>query len=389
MLTSMPLDNENANKYIQAVIPRKDITSPFQIDISTNPNNNRVLYNYEGDVFHRYQGNYLINKNGIMKNENGVIKPTGMENIYVYNSGIETFTNTTSNMLTYFSDTRLIDVPHLVKDIVLMNEDSEPRFKVTLEITNGKLNAIHAFEKLAVVVEGNNSQYTYTDSEYMLIGSYNGGILSEVPIYIKDLEVIIQFTHHTSITEKYYVIEEISISRTIYDCTEYLHIKPTRTNGYTSKVMQRKVFTMKYSNKPGDFIVTSTPLVDSTFGLMYSTNIYKYHPRIEYTQKNFVSPKYANTDGTYITVINKPNQNIITSNVLIRNNYDHSNQSVDNNIAPRILCTKEHIIESVNKNYMLIGNMEKVGTLNDIAINSEKVYLVPTTARMYISLEFT
>jgi hypothetical protein len=245
------------------------------------------------------------------------------------------------------------------------------------------------FERLNSYAEESSGGYILNNNNYVFAGAYTEGFLSSVPIYINDLEIVIDFDHQTSISEKYFIINNVSITRTKYDCKEYTYERPTKQNGYKATIRQRVVHTLKYSNVPGSYLVNSGPLTDTYMGVRLSNNSFKYHPRVDYIQNSFVAPVYHTKTGEYITLVKKTNQNIVTSNVLLRNNYDHSNTDASNNIAKNILCDKEHILESVNKDYMLIGNVNKLGLLSDIAITSDFVYMVPMGARMYLSLEFT
>ena len=114
---------------------------------------------------------------------------------------------------------------------------------------------------------------------------------------------------------------------------------------------------------------------------------YKIHPVIRYCENSFVSPKYVDQKGKYITVVNKYNQNIITGPVYVRSQY--SNGTDYYRIGDRINPNSEHILESINQKYIMIGNMNKTGAMADIAIKSNEIFIIPSSSKMLLSLEFS
>jgi len=46
-------------------------------------------------------------------------------------------------------------------------------------------------------------------------------------------------------------------------------------------------------------------------------------------------------------------------------------------------------MESIDKNLLLVGNIDNIGYINDLAIRSETVNLIPTSSRLLMSVEFS
>lgn len=208
--------------------------------------------------------------------------------------------------------------------------------------------------------------------ELIPLGVYSGGVTNNIPLYIDGLEIVINTTRGLK-----YEIQNISVSKVIDETHEYRLINNT--------MYQRWIDTITYSNK------CERILERELFQVTVPETMYAKHPYVKYLENSFVLPKRVNEKGEYITIVNKPNQNITTGTVNMMNGYEttKSNTGTDLRLGDRIGPQEEYILESMDKNMLLIGNMFKQGTMEEIAIKKDDIYVIPKAGKLNLTLEFT
>jgi hypothetical protein len=323
------------------------------------------------------------------------MKPIGFESLFVYNGGVITSNNTETNSFYWFSNSRGIDTDTVTKDVMLYDENHSVKYKLTLTVSvlndNARIDNIIVYENRDIYTKSDEENVLMlTGQEFIFQESYSDGVLSNVPVYLDERVLLITFENEVLAGEKRMIISEISIAETDINCKEYRYIKPTRQNNYEGRVLERRVYTMHYSNIPGEYVTTSGALMESVFSLSIPImDQYGYYNGVKYIENSFVNPRYTTKNGKYLTVVEKPNQNITTTNVVLRNTYAIGHVDTSYNIANSIQSNTEHVMESVNKDYLLIGGVNKSGLLQDIAINCNSVSIVPLANKMMLSMEFT
>ena len=336
---------------------------------------NTYLYNFIDGVMNELPGKYIITQTDILKNENGLVKPSGLDSIYVCKSGLSTYSivnngNDTNLNVELYNSTTGTNLEDIVKTIYLYDDDVEIRYMIELVIEKSELSKYLLFKKLG----------SGQDTKYVLIGEYDYAIISEKPTYIEDCEVVFVYQKVESSEVKKIVINSVSLAKVEYDTKEY---NKTIEDGV---VKVRPVFNIKYSNVPGKYIDKSDVFTLS----IPKDKHYKLHPLIKYFENSLISPKYVDMNGKYITVADKFNQNVITSPVYIRSQYINNNNGMnDFSIGKKINPNTEHILESINHKYIMLGNMCKIGSIDEIAISSNEIYTVPVSSKMLLSLEFS
>jgi hypothetical protein len=395
MLTQLPFMNKEL-MYKDVIIPRSGSDTKAEMHFMTSLDSDTVLYTYdESGALNRLYGEYVVNRNGVYNINKGLMKPINFESLYVYNGRIQTYNNTDNNMFIWYSVSRDIDVDTVEQTIMLYDEDGSVKYKLDITVVkfgeSARINRIIVFENVPIyTLNEQRTEKTLIGNDFMYLCEYTDGVQSNIPIYIDDLSLMITFSTVILATEKRLTISEISIATTDIKCVEYKYVKPTKENDYTSKVLERNVHTMRFSNIPGEFVNASGALDKNIIALnIPMLDHYMYYSCVKYAQNSFVNPKYTTKSGKYIMVVEKQNQNLCTNNVVLRNTYAIGHVDTKYNIANAIQSNTEHVLESVNSNYLLVGGVNKSGLLNDIAINCNSVSIVPLSNKMILSIEFT
>lgn len=371
LLCSAPINNSLKDATIPLPANESDIHG-----LSFNTSDTNIyLYNYKNGVMNTFSGNYIITQTDILKYENDVLGSSGLDSLFVSKSGLQTFSFNDRIVLKYSDASEEINRNIIKEDIYLYDDNLDARYKITVFVENSVISKYTLFEKRVLLAENIDGSFVERNSKYVFVGEYRYATNSRVPTYVEDCEVIFTFKKEESLLIKQIVISSVSLSRTIYDVKEYVK---TATG-----MKERVVYTMKYSNIPGKYINNADRFTISIPNMVE----YKIHPVIKYFENSLVSPKYVDQNGKYITVVEKYNQNIITGPVYIRSQY--SIGSDDYSIGNKINPYTEHILESINQKYVMIGNMNKTGSMGDIAIRSNEIFAIPISSKMLLSLEFS
>lgn len=375
------------------------------VDSITYDTNNQgtILYTIDkNNVITQISGTYIIDKKDIYKKTTNITTPSGLDTIYAYISSLDTYfmdvslsTNKDANIINIREGT--IDRKYILRELILVDDEYTERFLVKLYVIDGVISKLTLYD-----INGfyDDKGGIYPGNPAVPLGEYSMGIYSETPIYIGDVELIMSFTYEETILIKRYTISSISVSKFNNVTYQYTKIR-NDLNSKEYTVHQRVVPTIKYTNNPGKYL----DINNEFFTLNISEyEMFKYHPTVKYIEKSFVKPKQIDKYGKYITVANKYNQNLVTSNVYLRNQYKFGNDSISNvydenrankdsketlSIANKINPDVDHIVESLDKNLILIGNMNKIGSMSDLAISSENIYLVPQSSKVILTLEFS
>ena len=370
----LPIDTP----YRKVVIP-EELTSFDVVGLDISPmESNTFVYHYnKNGTLESITNQLLITNKSIMQYNDGVLSSSGLDSVFVSETGLETFSSNGEEIIKYYDTSSItLNLSYTKNEIFIFDNELNSRFKIVLYTKDSRLYKYLLFENVTLLAENNEGVIAQREGEYIFIGEYNYSIMSRRPTYVSNYEIIFTYEKEESSSYKQFVISNISISRVVYNTKEYV-----LQNG---QVMERIIHTIKYTNIPGQFI--NNKVDRFVISIPYLT-IYKVHPTIKYYEKSLVSPKYIDKNGKYITVANKFNQNIITNSVYIRSQYTHTEG--DFSIGKRINPYSEHVLESINQKYVMIGNMNKIGSINDIAITSNDVYAIPISSKMLLSLEFS
>lgn len=316
-------------------------------------------------------GTYTVNDEGIFEQlYNGSRKLDRNESIYVSQKKV--------NAYFYVPDTN--DINELANVISTADDgeyifeirdfDYDTKYHLSICVTDGRMSMIKLCETGLI--------YLSTGSvcrELIPIGTYSEGISSDIPLYIAGNEIILNFAVNT--VKNNVTINSISMSNVVDKTYEYRTVDRT--------VMRRYVDTFAYSNK------TERLIEKDLFTLSVPMGGYAIHPYVKYVENSFELPKRVNKYNEYITIINKTNQNLTTGIVNMYNNYETNKSTSHNNLSvgKRIGSTDEYIMESMDANMILIGNMFKSATFDDVAIRNDDIYVVPKASKMTLTLEFT
>ena len=236
-----------------------------------------------------------------------------------------------------------------------------------------------------------------TSQAWIPLGSCDYTIVSDQPNYIYNsalglsFEVIIDY--ESDFKEfpnlKQVAVNNISITYVNYETTLYSVDQTTRS------IMYSDVKTVKYSNIPA-MLYDASDVLFRVSGA--ADEIYKIHPVFRYYEKAIVSPRYVNEDNEYIMLAQKYNQNIMAKPVYLRSQYNLNNPNVNTmkdsadivyRVGNSLDADKKHLLESVNKNMLMFGNVENSGSIEDVAIRAQEIHAIPTASKMLLSIEFS
>ena len=353
---------------------------------------NIVIYGYS-PKFTVYSDTFKITNSDILIDNGGTYISSGLTSIYVNaNKSVNIYRNQTSSdepiIISLIND-------KLTQTVSWGLYDSED-VKSTTTVPEVTFYADVTFDYNHVVnfkiYDGNKSQ--------MLI-NYQNSIQSGIPFYITindyTYEVVISFT----VTES----DGIDVDAGTMVSTINLESITMITIKYSSVVyykdivygnmLQREFETMKFSNVPSKY----TPSSDVMFALTgnYTTK-YKLHPIFKYAEKCFVIPRFVDSNNKFVMVAEKYNQNVMTKPVYLRSQYDlnsttnntiQDSDTVNYKIFPRSDPNKTHLMESINKDLVMIGTVDNAGYVKDVAITAGYVHAIPSSSKMMMSIEFS
>lgn len=339
------------------------------------------LYTIDKQGFkHMISGVYSIKRNGIYKQEGLTLRMTDIDDMYVYTNKLLRCSFVRYNVnegIIVIKDIEYYE-PNCSKQFMIYDENINIKYVLEIMITNEVMNKVVLFARQSCVsIMDPNKNVTYN----VPIGEYSLGIKSGIPFYIQNCEIVITYNHVETLEKNKYEIKSISLTTAINKTIRYISIN--------NQINQQLIPTMKYSNIPGNISAN-----DDFFSMDFTfNNMFKHHPTVKYVEKSFVKPKLVDKNNNYITMINKFNQSLVTSNIYIRSGYNLDNKAENEHsstsVAKKINGNIDHIMESYNENMIMIGNMAKSGYINEIAILSENVYLVPQSSKLLLTLEFS
>jgi len=324
-----------------------------------------VIYSVNSDVQTIYSENILINSSGMYKIVDGVnVQLKDVKSLIVNLNYLESATS--DNIYSLVEPDTNIMIP-------LQNINGDDILTIQIMVADTKISGFILF-----------------DSNASFICQYSYEIQSEQPIYVSDYEIIFSYEYQPGITT--YVFNNVSIGFTKYQMLEILKYYPDPLL-QSFEIRIQSLYSMKYSNIPAveyNIINSLSPDVNIS-NLFYSkiNHIDEYfgYSGVAYNMKIIDHPKYVDSNGYLLMMINKNNQNVITGNIYIRSQYSLIPGSY--NISNRISDSTEYIMESIDKNLLLVGNIDNIGYINDLAIRSETVNLIPTSSRLLMSVEFS
>ena len=379
------------NDYINSVI---HVTLPYQqpfIDVPYSENgldidgmNNDIdLYSIDdNDNYINITDIYNINKSRIaIKTSNG-FKRSSYDHVYTYQRSLEicSWPKTDDEEITN-------DAVHI---FALTNGKSVAtifEIQITCDVYEGCIKTLTLYkyvvtrtETVKVLVGVIKHDHTKcdiightTDAKYIEHGRY---IDSNVPIMIDNNEIVIDY--NVDKLNSSILVKQVIVSHIIDEMYEY------RYNQLNSTVQYRWVDHMIYSNR-----LETLPKCNK-FMLKLDFTKYSIHQYVRYVENSFVLPKRVDNNDNYITIVDKKNTNITTELVNVYNNHWVDKNSIDSlNIGKMIEPYADYMIESIDSNLIMIGNMEKARHLSDIAVTSDKVYVIPKSTKFAITLEFT
>lgn len=361
-------DSIYTNSILHCALPTKHTYMPIKFRSKTVNGLEEGVVLYQLDTqgqMHIRTGSYIINTNGLFEvMKTGTKKLKAGESLFVSRKQIKTYYYIPAD-----GDDLVIPTDGTVKSFNIRDQDDilKPRYIVMTSGDALGLNTVMAFEQNQLL---NNAG---EPSDILIpIGTYSGGVTNNIPIYIDGLEIVINTNRGVK-----YEIQTISLSKVIDETHEYRLID--------NVMVQRWIDTIIYSNK------CERTLERELFQVSIPETIYAMHPFIRFLENSFVLPKRVNEHGEYITIVNKTNQNITTGSINMVSNYEttKSNTGTDLRIGNRIGPLEEYIIESMDPQMLLIGNMFKQGTTDDIAIRKDEIYVVPKASKLNLTLEFT
>ena len=370
MLCPLPI---NTN-LIDAMIPNNadDANNIFGIGNITYDSSsyNTFLYNYDGGKMISYDGIFVITKDDICRNENGVLKSSGLNSLYVSNTGFNLNYGNTPDTVINDQDS------HLLTPIYDANNGE---LTGMIMFTYNKRTNPDCIRNVRVLLFINKIMYNTNTNEYVnasktITFPVADKVYSNVPVYFEDRVLLIQFNTYTDTGKTYFVVPYATVYHTEYSVKRYEKI-----NG---RIKEQLVPTIKYSN-----VNDRTIEQNERFALNISMQKYKLYPNIRYFENSFVSPKYVDTNNRYITIANKYNQNTITEPVYVYGQYSNNSDNV--RIGNKIDPYSTYTIESINQDYIMLGGINKIDSLSDIAIRSNELFVVPSTTKMLMSLEFS
>ena len=348
------------------------------------------VYHYIDDVLTPLTGNYIITHNSIGEYIGGTVLPSTLSSLYVNNVVFKTYSSSSATNVMSSSDGTPVDSA----DIFLYGSDGTALFKIVIIVNGFKVRGFKLFQRVLLgtsttsvertrgvgtqrMTSRNSGVVPLTGDGYAAIGEYTYEVLTDVPAYFNQYRINISYSTTQMPSGSYqFHISNVNVVYAEYESYEY--------KIFDGVVYRRRIINVKYSNVPGEY----AQLTDMFMLKIPDTTMYRLHPIVKYKLNIVVSPKYIDTNGNMITLVEKYNQNIITCPVYMRSQYrlvDVGKLSIGKRINP----TDKHIMESINSEYLLFGNMMKTGSLDEVSITSENVYAIPMSGRMIMSLEFS
>lgn len=334
--------------------------------------NDSGVYVVEHDIYKKYGGSLFISQSGIMSYYYEMVQKVanvGFNEIKEQiegvggngENGVVSSSNDKNNVYSFVLNSSF--------NIKLHDRDDKVKYEMIIATDNTHIVQIVVCE---IYQKWDKDGNIFTTR--IPLDEYKGVIMTNEPIYVNDFEIVLN-----------YKIDNIDNIITIYSATLNKLMNTTYeykvVNGY---VHRRIIHTFRYSNK-FDRISTKDIIPVNIVGKTYSR-----YPYVKYIENSFMMPKRVDKSGRYLTIVKKSNTNSTANIVKLYNNYNMDKTNIDTmKIGNRIGTDNDYLIESMDSNMLIIGNVSKTGSIGDIAIRSDTVYAVPNEGKMSITLEFT
>lgn len=344
--------------------PLLDIDSIERL-VCDSSDKNTFLFTRSGDKLKRIYGRYTILKNIILVLTNNLLVNSGLENLIVFNIG-QTLMSTEVNAIKYNAAEVLIQQ-------VSINIGVSTGYVVILTIEHMNIVGMHLYKKCCYK-NYDSVNHAYNDCiDTTYVGSYQCRVMTGYSIYIGEYNVIVNYVNNNDGL----FIKDVSVSHVDDEVYEYVLANHV--------VKRRKLFNIKYSNVPAAF-PTAT---DDIFTLnVISDRTFKYFPCIRYTENIFVSPTFIDAQNRLATIVRKRNQNITLEPASVKALYTNDT-STSAAIAKQINPASTYLLESIDNQTLMLGNIPKIGLIGNLAIDANNIYIIPRASKMNLTFEFS
>lgn len=335
--------------------------------------NNTTIFQRTETEITRMLNSYVIGKRGIYKyTGNSVDFNKVLDDVYVYITGTLKWESTEPKSI-------MLTANH--EEILQSSNGS--LLRISCVFNEGVLTNVILYK---LYVTGKNPADGSDVLTRFFVGQLSSSaILSGQYIVIGDYECTITYSNNTTAVS----IISIIITQSLNECTEYKVI-----NG---EVYQRTIFTPRFSTVLGEIVNSSQLLFPMTF---CDKRVFKIHPRIVYSEKVLINPKYINTTGTLKFTVYKNNKNLQLEAVTLRSNKNNANLTEDSTDPHVVLPTNHSISDMIHSDYvfrmeagtdylMTVAGIQRNCNICSDAIRPRTVEIVPTSPRMQLTMEFT
>lgn len=339
---------------------------PLAYNIEYTNDDGTEVYTYDSisKAITLLNGTYTITNNAILHDALG----KAVKNLYVYQHHQLNATIDPNYDLTAY-----IPVGVQGTSIKLMDEDGTHKFTITMQLVDGVVKG-YTLTLFNTYYNPDSSALYYNKG--IQLNSYDDDVISDVITYVGDYKVLITYTYDSTLG---YLFSDIVVTKTFNNIIYYSY------DAAKNKVYMINMPHIEYTNIPGEPIPTANELLT----LSPSVTSYRLHPCIAYFENSFVSPKYINTNGQYISLFNIFNQNTLTSQCQLKS-YNTLLTDASNSIAPLIPALQTHVVESLDNYMLMVSDLDKrQNNLVNTAIRSEHVFMQPKTTRLTLTLEFS
>ena len=257
--------------------------------------------------------------------------------------------------------------------ITFENNFMDYTYKITVTKGSGTVNVSIILQKDdgTTVTDYGNRNISYTNYQSMFIGPFEIDVTN----------------HYSNNNEKPY-INITGVNSDLYYFRE----------DSNNLICYEYIPTLDYSNIPSISTLFNTR---DFIQLDFDRNGYREGTihNCKYEQHNLSNPKLVDENGKIIFSVYSPNK-MVAKQVHLQSKYTFTTMyeklynspdtmSDDLRIAPRLSNSVSYTAEPITNELISINGVEKQKSINEIAVNVEKIYLVPTDNKMSLSLEFS
>lgn len=336
--------------------------SPFKVNDDNKFLNNPYLHDGEYDIYQiingkivKYKWANIDKSTSTITTDKGVIKGIPL---YVFDRTVMSYSNY---------------IDSITGPIAFENNFMDYTYKITVTKGSGIVNVSIILQKDdgTTVTDYGNRNISYTNYQSMFIGPFEIDVTNH---YSNNNEK--PYINITGVNSDLYYFREDSNN---IICYEYIP-------------------TLDYSNIPSISTLFNTR---DFIQLDFDRNGYSEGTihNCKYEQHNLSNPKLVDENGKIIFSVYSPNK-MVAKQVHLQSKYifttmyeklynSPDTMSDDLRIAPRLSNTVSYTAEPITNELISINGVEKQKSINEIAVNVEKIYLVPTDNKMSLSLEFS